>query len=270
MTAASSISPEDGRRVDVCVVTVSYNTLELTALLLWSLHRVLDWPVGEILVIDNGSTDGSRELLAEAAQAGLCTLISNDRNSGHGPGLNEAMDRLRQRTHLPDRVWILDSDCVIARGDVLSAVFASPTTDGATIIGEAHWDPWHERHRFELYSLLIDATWLLHANDVPFTDDGDPAITLLDAAEAAGVAMAEFPFTAEHFLIHRGRGSLAAVANADDQQHPLYRWAVDHHEPHFGGVEGARDRYAVLARQFRADVGPLEARRFSTSLRNII
>jgi GT2 family glycosyltransferase len=81
MTADSSTSSEDGRRTDVCVVSVSYNTLELTALLLWSLHRVLEWPVGEILVVDNGSTDGSHQFLAEAAGAGLCTLISSSRNS---------------------------------------------------------------------------------------------------------------------------------------------------------------------------------------------
>ena len=48
----------------VAVITVSYNTRELTALLLWSLRRILDWKSLEIVVVDNGSKDGSAELLA--------------------------------------------------------------------------------------------------------------------------------------------------------------------------------------------------------------
>ena len=50
----------------VAVVTVSYNTRELTALLLWSLRRILAWESLEIVVVDNGSKDGSAELLGES------------------------------------------------------------------------------------------------------------------------------------------------------------------------------------------------------------
>ena len=47
----------------VAVITVSFNTRELTALLLWSLRRVLEWESLEAIVVDNGSKDGSAELL---------------------------------------------------------------------------------------------------------------------------------------------------------------------------------------------------------------
>lgn len=260
-------SPVAGQGVHVAVVTVSYNTVELTAFLLWSLHRILEWPELEILVVDNGSTDGSREMLTEAADAGLCTLIPNTGNPGHGPGLNLAMGTLRRRSVLPDRVWILDSDCVVTRSDVLSAVFAGSPTSGAAIVGEPHWDPWHGKHRFELYSLLIDPARTLTTDREPFTADGDPAIKLLDATGTAGHRLAAFPFTRGHFLVHLGRGTLASVVEADEAGHPLYEWAIDHHEPHFGGVEGARDRYVALQHRFRAEVGTPVATRLVATLR---
>ena len=76
-----------GSRDRVAVVSVSYNTRELTALLVWSLRRIVNWPGLQIVIVDNGSRDGSAELLAEAGQAGVCVALANDVNLGHGPGL---------------------------------------------------------------------------------------------------------------------------------------------------------------------------------------
>src|SRR5260370_1049959 len=53
----------------VAAVSVSFNTRELTGFLLWSLRRIVHWPGLEIVIVDNGSRDGSAELLAEAGQA---------------------------------------------------------------------------------------------------------------------------------------------------------------------------------------------------------
>lgn len=72
----------------MAVVAVSYNTRDLTALLLWSLYRVLEWRALDVLVVDNGSKDGSAELRAQSQDAGLCDLIANDANVSHGPALN--------------------------------------------------------------------------------------------------------------------------------------------------------------------------------------
>ena len=69
----------------VAVVTVSYNTRERTALLLWSLRTIVNWPDLEIVVVDNGSADGSAELLAEAAQSGICVLLANDVTASTAP-----------------------------------------------------------------------------------------------------------------------------------------------------------------------------------------
>jgi GT2 family glycosyltransferase len=119
------------------VVTVSWNTCELTALLLWSLRRV-DVDAG-VVVVDNGSTDGSVAMLRTAAEAGRCTLLVNERNVGHGPALDQALASLRG---VGGRVWVLDSDCVVARAGVLDAL-----PRGAAVVGERSWDRWHERDR---------------------------------------------------------------------------------------------------------------------------
>jgi Glycosyl transferase family 2 len=124
-------APEASRE-RVAVVSVSYNTRELTALLLWSLRRIVAWPALEIVTVDNGSRDGSAELLAEAAQARVCVLLANDGNRQHGPGLNHGISRLASRPEpLPGWIWILDSDVVTAHPDVLLAALAAADTEKA-------------------------------------------------------------------------------------------------------------------------------------------
>ncbi|HUF33954.1 MAG TPA: glycosyltransferase [Acidimicrobiales bacterium] len=235
---------------------MSFNTIEFTALLLWSLHRVLDDDV-EVVVVDNGSSDGSGRLLAEASEAGLCRLLANDENTHHGPALNQAMGELVEQPTPPRYVWILDSDVVIRRGDVLREALAVAGS-GAAIVGERHWDPWHEMHRLELYSLLIDPMQIWHPGAPTFRDDGDPSFELLAAAQQAGLAAENFPFAADGYLIHRGRASLAGVVTSDDRSHPLYEWALEHHAPHFGGIPGARERYESILTRFRSEVGALD------------
>jgi hypothetical protein len=164
----------------VAVVTVSYNTRELTALLLWSLRTIVNWPDLEIVVVDNGSADGSAELLARAAQAGICVLLANDLNRQHGPGLNQGISWLgSRRGPLPAWIWILDSDVVAARPDALSAALAVAQARSAALVGEPRWDPWHQVESFGLYSLLMDPAVVWQQQTGPFADDGDPLFDLL-------------------------------------------------------------------------------------------
>src|SRR4051794_14539127 len=61
-----------GSAPSVSVVTVNYNTRTLIARLLFTLTRVLPAEaLARIVVVDNGSTDGSRELLDALDAAGV-------------------------------------------------------------------------------------------------------------------------------------------------------------------------------------------------------
>lgn len=250
-------APEASRE-RVAVVSVSYNTRELTGLLLWSLRRIVNWPGLEIVIVDNGSRDGSAELLADAEQAGFCAVLANDVNRQHGPGLNQGISWLASRPGpLPAWIWILDSDVIAARPDVLAAALGGAQIDRAALVGEPQWDPWHQIEGFGLYSLLLDPAQVWRPGIGPFTDGGDPSFDLLSSAARSGLRLAAFPFTAGGHVIHRGRGSLAAVFEAGDRSHPLYDWATGHHDPHFGGIPGADQRYQALLRAFRTETGTL-------------
>ena len=239
----------------VAVVTVSYNTIELTALLLWSLHCVSSEPPDEIVVVDNASTDGSLELLREVASAGLVTLLSNATNRHHGPALNDALAFITARADPPRLVWILDSDVVVARSDTLERLRAEAS--GAAVVGERMYDQWHDAHRFELYSFVFDPSQVWRPELSAFDDSGDPAWELLRSVDDAGLRCHELAFAGDGYVVHRGRGTLDVVAAREEIDNPLYEWALDHREPHFGGVDGARERYVELLAEFRVDVPEL-------------
>jgi glycosyltransferase involved in cell wall biosynthesis len=242
----------------VTVLTVSYNTCELTAFLLWSLRTIVAWPELEIVVVDNGSRDGSAELLAKAARAGVCLLLANDANRQHGPALNQGISWLAARPGpAPAWIWIMDSDVVAARPDALRAALAVARDQAAALVGEPQWDRWHQADRFGVYSLLLDPAVVWRQPTVPFTDGGDPSFDLLASIARRGIQTAAFPFTAGGHVIHRGRGSLAAVHAAGDRSHPLYDWAAGHHAAHFGDVAGAGRQYQALLARFRVETTPL-------------
>ncbi len=248
----------EASRDSVTALIVSYNTRELTAFSLWSLRTVLSWPDLEIVVVDNGSRDGSAELLAEAERGGVCTLLANSGNRQHGPALNQGISYLASRPGpRPGWIWILDSDVVAARPDALSAAVTVARAHSAALVGEPQPDQWHPDGRFGQYSLLLDPAVAWQPRTGPFDSGGDPSTGLLTAAARLGIAMAPFPFTADGYVIHLGRGSLAAVYAAGDRSHPLYEWAATHHEPHYAAVPDADQRYHALQQQFRQQTDPL-------------
>jgi len=246
----------------VAVVTVNYNTRLLIAQVLYSLYaRLGDQQVAQVLVVDNASTDGSRSLLTRMADSGLCGLIVNDEQRYHGPALNQALNWLaeRQVTGGPERridyIWVLDSDCVVMRGDTLSSATRALQHTGAALAGQPVVDRWHAGEMLGLYALLLDPDQVWRDPLAPFEEEGDPSLSLQLSCAAAGLGRVAFPFTRDGYVVHRGRSSLAEVHARGETGNKYYRWAVDHHDPHFNAEPGAADLYRAFQEEFAAACG---------------
>ncbi len=76
------------QRPDVSIVMPVYNKLELTKVCVESIHKVPVAYTFEIIVVDNGSSDGTGEWLAEQEGLGRLRRIDNPKNLGFAQGCN--------------------------------------------------------------------------------------------------------------------------------------------------------------------------------------
>jgi glycosyltransferase involved in cell wall biosynthesis len=244
----------------VGVVMVSFNTRMITAQAIYSLVTTVAWPGFRLVVVDNASTDGSAPLLRALADAGLCEVILNDVQRYHGPALNQAMDHLASAATNGDHVgyvWILDSDCIIVRGDALAAAARVMTATGAGLAGQWLHDEWHAGDMMGLHCVLIDPAQVWRDPIAPFEEHGSPSRHLQQSAIAAGIVTAELPFTRDGYVVHLGRSTLRGVAERGDRANRYFDWATTHQEPHFMGETEAPRRYRAFLDRFAADVGEL-------------
>jgi GT2 family glycosyltransferase len=105
----------DGARTTVSVVIPSWNTVELTRICLEHLFAA-DRPVEEVIVVDNGSQDGSAEMVAERFPE--VRLVRNERNEGFARGCNQGIALATQ-----ELVLLLNTDTEMAP-DALSRMVA--------------------------------------------------------------------------------------------------------------------------------------------------
>ena len=242
-----------GEAPNVAIVVVNWNTRLLVAQLVFSLFRILGRDqFAEIVVVDNGSSDGSRQLLEVLDRDGLIHLIANPRQRYHGPALNQGLSWLAERQRkLPraeqtDYVWVLDSDVVVLRHDTLLEAVSVLERERAAAVAQAAWHPHHQREMLGLYSLLLDPGLAWKAPLPPFREHGDPSAALQAALRQRNKKLVSFPFVDGGYLLHVGRGTLAHVAKTGAEQNRYFAWATEHHEPHFAGASEGQIAYAAF------------------------
>lgn len=109
MTSPASAAPP-ATNVDLSIIVVSWNTRELVAQCLASLRRATSVRAIEIFVVDNGSVDGTVEMLEE--QGPPVIFIRNTLNVGFAAANNQAIRQAKGRFVLllnPDTRVIADA-----------------------------------------------------------------------------------------------------------------------------------------------------------------
>ncbi len=94
--------------VTVAAVVVTFNRLEKLKTVIASIEAQT-LPVATLFVIDNASTDGTAEYLAQLSTTVPLEVVTMETNSGGAGGFAEGM--LRGYASGADHVWIMDDDC---------------------------------------------------------------------------------------------------------------------------------------------------------------
>ena len=97
----------------VAAIVVTYNRKELLATCLQHLRaqeiEAPGWAL-DVLVVDNASTDGTREMLADDIDAGRVRYVNAGQNLGGAGGFSFGM---REAMRLGfDYLWVMDDDCL--------------------------------------------------------------------------------------------------------------------------------------------------------------
>jgi hypothetical protein len=267
-----------GGRPRLAIVVVNFNTARLISQLLFSLYRILGRSeFAIVVVVDNGSTDGSREILESLAAAQLVQLVANANQQYHGPGLNQGISWLADRQQSADPadriqyVWSLDSDVVVLRRDTARDALGAFEGTGAAAVGQIQDNPLTRRalrnnpSMLSPFSLILDPVQIWQPSIPPFLEDGAPASGMQVAADADGLRLVSFPFVEDGYLIHLGRGTLQSIAESRDTTNRYYRWAVGHNEPYYMGLEGAPSIYQRFCEMFDEEVGDLTPERVTAA-----
>ncbi len=126
------MSPHDEGREDVPVLSVVVPVYNEAATVVAALERVVAVPVAkQVVVVDDGSTDGSRGLVEEfARQHPEVEVLCHGRNRGKGAAIHTAIPHLRGRYTI-----IQDADLEYDPADFLKLLAAARESGARVVYG---------------------------------------------------------------------------------------------------------------------------------------
>lgn len=113
---------------NVSIVVLSFDRISCLQCNLMSLLKALDGEGVEVIVVDNGSTDGSVEFLTELANEGAIHLVQNKKNRGIAEGRNRGFRRATR-----DFILALDQDIGIDKAAILALLEVLQASEGAAL-----------------------------------------------------------------------------------------------------------------------------------------
>ncbi len=192
----------------VTAVIVNYRTPDLTERAVRSFRSF--YPEVRVLLIDNGSGDGSVDLLRQlkALNDARTEIIANAGNLHHGPAMDQAL-----RAATTPLALFLDSDCEVLRGGFLETMIAliDAGTENYAVgkkifMNDRGFDTKEEAgaHPYirPICMLVRKSAYLALP---PFERHGAPCLGNFIAASGAGLGLLHFPV--EDFVDHQGRGT---------------------------------------------------------------
>jgi N-acetylglucosaminyl-diphospho-decaprenol L-rhamnosyltransferase len=189
----------------LAVVIVSWNVRGLLVACLRSLLADLERSrlKAEVWVVDNGSSDGTPEIVAEAFPD--VHLVANDENLGFAAGNNLALRQIQALEQSPDHIWLLNPDTEVLPGATAALLAALETLPQAGVAGAKLLYPdgslQHSAFRFpglvqlafeflpflkRLYDTPINGRYprRLYEGNTPFTVDHPLGAAMMVRAEA--------------------------------------------------------------------------------------
>ncbi len=120
----------------VSVIVLNWNGRKLVQDCLESLLANTDGVEHELIVVDNGSTDGSVELLRRYEAAGKIRLMANPENRGFSRANNQGFKAAKG-----DYYYMLNNDTLVTKGWLAEAVKAAEADAGIGIVGSKLYHP---------------------------------------------------------------------------------------------------------------------------------